>query len=67
MTLVLVLVTMAAVAFTAYWLGYGSRDAEVRQLRQQLHQAREVANIMVEVSYEQQAEMAALQFQRDAR
>lgn len=67
MTLLLVLVTMASVAFTAYWLGYGSRDAEVRRLRQQLHQAREVANIMVEVSYEQQAELAGLKILRDAR
>lgn len=67
MTVLLALVTMAAVAFTAYWLGYGSRDVEVRRLRQQLHQAREVANIMVEVSYEQQAELAGLKILRDAR
>ena len=66
MTVLLVVVTMAAVAFTAYWKGYSSRDFEVRQLRQQLHQAREVANIMVEVSYEQQAERAGLKILRDA-
>lgn len=42
------------VAFTSYWLGHQSRQAEVRALRRDLHTMCKCADALAAVSVEQQ-------------
>lgn len=58
MTALLVMGTLALMIFLSYWTGYGSRDAQVRRLRQELHCAHRLNDSLAAANVEAQVDLA---------
>ena len=58
MTALLVMAALALMIFLAYWTGYGSRDLQVRRLRQELHRAHRLNDSLAAANVEAQIDLA---------
>lgn len=58
MTALLVMGTLALMIFLSYWSGYGSRDLQVRRLRQELHRAHRLNDALAAANVEAQVDLA---------
>lgn len=51
-----------AIVWATFYTTAEAKRSQIRRLRQELKRAEEVADVLTQVSYEQEAEIAALKF-----